>query len=154
MSIGGLQAHVNSECLRRGCEPKFPASTIIPVMDLNSEAAHYVIRFYGHLMTDAECRAQMHLFAAMKASSGRSDIGAQKEAQLSPFHYKFLSSEDPEVLRLAADGYEAFERHTAARILQEYGVRVRFNRCPRCGELARTPTAKQCRHCRHDWHTA
>lgn len=123
-------------------------------MDLNPAAAHYVIRFYGHLMTDAERRAQMHLFAAMKASPARSDIGAQKEAQLSPFHSTFLSSEDPEVLRLAADGYEAFEQRTAARILQECGVEMRFNRCARCGKLARTPTAKQCRHCGYDWHTA
>ena len=125
------------------------------VMDLNPEAAHYVIRFYGRLMTDVERRAQVHLFAAMKASSGRSDIGAQKEAQLSQFHSKFLSSEDPEVMRLVADGYEAFELRTAVRILRgECGLEVRFNRCPRCGELARTPTAKQCRHCHYDWHAA
>jgi uncharacterized C2H2 Zn-finger protein len=26
------------------------------------------------------------------------------------------------------------------------------NRCPRCGEVAKTPKAKQCRFCKHDWH--
>ena len=24
--------------------------------------------------------------------------------------------------------------------------------CPQCGKLARTPQAKQCRHCGFDWH--
>lgn len=125
----------------------------MPAMELTPEAAHYVIGFYGSLMTDVERRAQRHLSATMKATLGRSDVAAQKDAQRSRIHSKFLS-EDPNVLRLAADGYEAFAQRTAARILQECGAEVRFNRCPRCGELARTPTAKQCRHCHHDWHTA
>ena len=120
-------------------------------MKLTREAAHYVIGFYGSLMTDVERRAQRHLSVTMKATSGRSDVAAQKDAQRSRIHSKFLS-EEPNVLRLAANGYEAFALGTAARILQECAAEVRFNRCPRCGELARTPTAKQCRHCHLDWH--
>jgi hypothetical protein len=122
-------------------------------MELTPEAAHYVIGFYGSLMTDVERRAQQHLSATMKATLGRSDGTAQKDAQRSRIHSKFLS-EDPDVLRLAADGYEAFAQRTAARILRECGAEVRFNRCPRCGKLTRTPTARQCRHCHHDWHAA
>jgi hypothetical protein len=125
----------------------------MPAMELTPEAAHYVIGFYGLLMTDVERRAEGHLSATMKATLGRSDVAAQKDALRSRIHSKFLS-EDRNVLRLAADGYEAFAQRTAARILQECGAEVRFNRCPRCGELARTPTAKQCRHCHHDWHAA
>ena len=26
------------------------------------------------------------------------------------------------------------------------------NRCPRCGRVARTPRARQCQWCKHDWH--
>ena len=122
-------------------------------MELTPEAAQYVIGFYGSLMTDVERRAQQHLSSTTKATLGRSDVAAQKDAQRSRIHSKFLS-EDPNVLRLTADGYEAFAQRTAARILRECGAEVRFNRCPRCGGLARTPTAKQCRHCRHDWHAA
>ena len=32
-------------------------STIMPSMELTPEGAHYVIDFYGSLMTDVECRA-------------------------------------------------------------------------------------------------
>ncbi len=120
-------------------------------MELTPEVAHYVLRFHYELMTEAERKAQRHLFATMKATMGRSDVAAQKEAQTSRTHSKFLF-DDRDVLGLAAEGYEAFALRTAARILQERGGEVRLNRCPRCGELARTPTAKQCRLCGHDWH--
>lgn len=71
-------------------------STIMPAMELMPEAAHYVIGFYGSLMTDVERRAQRHLSATMKATLGRSDVAAQKDAQRSRIHSKFLS-EDPNV---------------------------------------------------------
>jgi hypothetical protein len=127
-------------------------TTVIIGMELNREVAHYVVRFHHQFMTDVERRTQRHLFATMKATMGRSDVAAQREAaQKSRIHYKSLS-DDPNVLCLAADGYESFELQTAARILQEHRAEIRFNRCPRCSELARTPTAKQCRFCGHDWH--
>ena len=119
-------------------------------MEFNREVAHYVVRFQGHLMTGAERRAQSHLFATMKATMGRSDIAAQREAHNSKLHSRSLSDE-PDVLRLTSDGYEAFEVRTAKRILQECGDKVLLNCCPRCRELARTPTAKQCRFCGYDW---
>jgi hypothetical protein len=67
---------------------------------------------------------------------------------------KFLRmlSDDPKVLSLTKDRYERFQLTTAARILRDSADKLSFNRCPRCGKLARTPTAKQCRYCKHDWH--
>lgn len=120
-------------------------------MELNRELAHYIVRFHNHLMTGAELRAQRHLFATMKATLGRSDLSAQKEARK---HKRFseLLSDDPEVLRLTSGGYEGFEEQTAKRILEGRGDRVLLNYCPRCAALARTPTAKQCRFCGWDWH--
>jgi hypothetical protein len=120
-------------------------------MELNREAAHYIVRFHAHLMTDAERRAQSHLFATMKATMGRSDVTAQKEARNSKAYSRMLS-EDPDILRLTGDGYEAFQERTARRILQECGDKVVLNCCPRCAALARTPTARQCRSCGWDWH--
>ena len=52
-------------------------------MELNSQVAHYVVRFHGHLMTEVERKAQRHLFATMKATKGDSDEPAQREAQTS-----------------------------------------------------------------------
>jgi hypothetical protein len=123
-------------------------------MEKNLEVAYYVVRWYAHLMTQVEWRAQRHLFATMKATRGRSDKEAQREAQKSIVASRYLSDER-DVLGLASGGYEAFVERTAARILDDCRNEVFFNRCPKCGGLARTPTAKQCRFCRfcaYDWH--
>jgi NADH pyrophosphatase NudC (nudix superfamily) len=120
-------------------------------MELNPEIAYYVVHFHGHLMTGAEAKAQRHLFATMKATMGRSDEAAQREAQKDKIHSRMLSDE-PNVRSLTRDGYERFQLTTAARILGDTADKVLFNYCPRCGKLARTSTAKQCRHCGHDWH--
>jgi hypothetical protein len=121
-------------------------------MELNYGVARYVVRFHDHLLTDVERRTQRHLFATMKATKGRSDRAAQVEAQKSKALSKLLSDE-PEVLQLARDGHREFEMRTAARLLADFGDQVFFNYCPRCGKLARTPTAKQCRYCGNDWHS-
>jgi hypothetical protein len=120
-------------------------------MELNPEIAYYVVHFHSHLMSDTEVKAQRHLFATMKATMGRSDGAAQREAQKDKIHSRMLSDE-PDVLSLTGGGWERFQLTTAARILRDSADKVLLNYCPRCGKLARTPTAKQCRHCGHDWH--
>jgi len=120
-------------------------------MENERDIAHYVVHWYAHLMTPVEQRAQGHLFAAMKATRGRSDAEAQEQARKSAAHSRLLS-DDADVLRLAGEGYEAFVARTSARILDDCRDEVVFNRCPKCGGLARTPMARQCRFCAHDWH--
>jgi hypothetical protein len=44
-----------------------------------------VVGFYGDLMTDVERNAWRHLFFTMKATRGRSDVAAQREARTSQF---------------------------------------------------------------------
>lgn len=61
-------------------------------------------------------------------------------------------SDDPSVLELIADGYKAFKSRTARRIWAVHRYELVLNLCPVCGKIARTPLAKQCRFCRHDWH--
>jgi len=36
-------------------------------------------------------------------------------------------------------------------ILEKHKEKIFWNLCPKCRELARTPKAKQCRFCNHDW---
>jgi hypothetical protein len=120
-------------------------------MENEREIAHYVVRWYARLMTAVEQRTQKHLFAALKATRGESHVEAQREAQKSAVHSRFLSN-DADVMHLADAGYEAFVERTAARILNDCRNEVVFNRCPKCGRLTRTPTARQCRFCAHDWH--
>jgi hypothetical protein len=120
-------------------------------MELNPQLAYYILRYNADLMTDVELRAQRHLFATMKATKGRSDETAQRETQNDRLHSRMLSTE-PDVLSLTRGGYQQFQLTTAARILRDSAGKVSFNRCPACGALARTPSAKQCRYCGHDWH--
>lgn len=36
--------------------------------------------------------------------------------------------------------------------MKEAPEKVFLNNCPKCNKLARTPYARQCRHCGHSWH--
>jgi hypothetical protein len=120
-------------------------------MENTTELARYVVRYHPHLMTESERCAERHLVATMKATRGNSDLKAQYDARSNRQLSRWLSN-DPEVLSLAANGYQAFVERAASRILNEERTRVCLNRCPECGGLARTPSAKQCRFCGHDWH--
>lgn len=59
---------------------------------------------------------------------------------------------DQSVLDLLKDGYDNFELNVANRIMAQSHEKVFFNNCPKCNKLARTPYARQCRHCGHNWH--
>lgn len=48
-------------------------------------------------------------------------------------------------------GYD-FKVSTTKRILSEHKNHPLLNYCPKCGELTRTPQAKQCRFCSYNWH--
>lgn len=118
---------------------------------MDRHLAHYMCRYYRHLMTDKERLAHRHLFGTLKATKGRSDMDAQEEARKS--HLRDLLSDDPAVLDLTREGSEAFLHHTAERILADHADKIHINRCPRCGKVARTPKARQCWSCMFDWHT-
>ena len=61
-------------------------------------------------------------------------------------------SQRPDIKEFLKDGYEEFELNVARRIMKETSEKVFFNNCPKCNKLARTPYARQCRHCGHSWH--
>lgn len=56
----------------------------------------------------------------------------------------------------AYDEQEALEAHQYhAELFREQGDAIPpsfINRCPKCSKIARTPKAKQCPWCFHDWH--
>ena len=101
----------------------------------------YVINCFGGLMTNAEALAY------------RAFLGAAKgKASSSPDLWDDTKTSDPEALSLMAGGVDAFMLRVRERILRDHPDRVALNRCPRCGGLAMTPKAQQCRWCHHDWH--
>lgn len=61
-------------------------------------------------------------------------------------------SERSDVKEFLKDGYKEFELNVARRIMNETPEKIYLNNCPKCNKLARTPFARQCRHCGHSWH--
>ena len=120
---------------------------------MENEKAQYVLRYCGHWMTTKERLAQRHLFGTAKATHGRTDAAAQNEVRNTSHHLSRFLSNDTEIVQLASDGIDAFMIRTAQRILDEHSNEIVFNNCPRNGALAKTPKARQCRFCRHDWHS-
>jgi len=118
---------------------------------MTEEVAKYIFANYGESMTTKESLAFRHLAGALKATHGKSDLEAQEVARRHRVYSK-LVSDDKEVLLLARDGYPAFVQTTSERIYRDNSDKIVLNRCAVCNGLARTPAARQCPHCQHDWH--
>jgi hypothetical protein len=103
-------------------------------MQIFDELAEYIIDFHSELLTSAETEAHKWLLFPGHAKEPRE-----------------LQS-DPDAAELTRLGPEELYIHIRDRILQGHGAKLNFNRCPNCDGLCRTPLAKQCRHCFHDWH--
>lgn len=78
----------------------------------------------------------------------------QQAARMNSFETKAgtrWATEEPELLALLSAGKEGLGLALERRLLAEHPHEVVINRCPRCGALARTPLARQCRACPHTW---
>ncbi len=64
---------------------------------------------------------------------------------------KMYGFKDERTNSLVNLGKEQMEIAIAERILRDSKDEV-INNCPKCNQLARTPKAKQCRFCGHNWH--
>jgi len=114
---------------------------------VDKETAKYIINYFSNLLTSAEKMAIRHTRSKFKLEHSSSDNKSNERI------YKdrgWLTS-DPSVLDLLKDGYETFELNVANRIITNNPGKVFLNNCPRCNKIARTPYAKQCRHCRYSW---
>lgn len=89
---------------------------------MDIEKVDYIIRYFSNLMTNDEKLALKHQMYISKSS-------------------------DNTTLR-----NETFKTNIVKRIMNETPEKVFFNNCPKCGKLARTPQAKQCRFCSYNWH--
>jgi hemerythrin-like domain-containing protein len=112
------------------------------------EVAGYVVTYFGNFMTEQEWKANSNLVQTLQRTY-RDDRHAQEKVRREG---RIELYDDPEALRLSANGYDAFRIRTAERILRDHPGEVFLNRCPQCGGLAATPRARQCPHCHHSWH--
>jgi rubrerythrin len=109
-----------------------------------NELAVYIVNYYHHLMTAEERAAHSSILAESKIEHDNSP--SMKET------LQGHVSTDPKVRALLADGKEAFFARVRDRVLRDHPNEVFLNQCPRCGALAKTPTAKQCPKCFFSWH--
>lgn len=78
--------------------------------------------------------------------------GIDREIALTnPETERYYGFKDEKTNALVALGIDKLENAIAERLLKDSGHEL-LNYCPKCQGLARTPYAKQCRHCGHDWH--
>ena len=95
-------------------------------------------------MTDKERIALRHLNSEFKTD------GNSKMEKM--YRKKGWLTDDQEALNLIKNGSESFRLNVADRIIKECSSDLYLNNCPNCKKLTRTPQARQCRFCGHNWH--
>jgi hypothetical protein len=110
---------------------------------MHKETISYIINYFSSLITDDEKLALKHQMYMHKTSDNPKFRSILTE--------RGWINNDPEIADLLKNGYKNFEENVVKRIMTETPNKVFFNNCPKCEKLARTPYAKQCRHCGHSW---
>ncbi len=108
--------------------------------------AHTVLRYHPHLLTEFERKA-------IVAFDARWRIALAHDPEVMQHQLRQAGVFDtPGLGAVMSRGYETFCRDIAARVLLEHATDLVLNRCPRCDRIVRTPKARQCLWCFHDWH--
>jgi hypothetical protein len=122
------------------------------------ELARYIFNYFFRLLNLQEKQAYWHYIYSSKALYTKHLIAKQDALQAEEYYQNDLAelffenkiTKDPTVLKLLEEGWENFMLQTAERVIKDSSGQIYFNLCPQCGQLARTPQAKQCR-CGHQW---
>jgi hypothetical protein len=115
---------------------------------MDIETAKYIIDHYSKFLSDKEKFAYKHYLTIKKIDNiddNKRQEWVEKCRQLN------MLTNDKDTIDLLNDGITNFEIVTAKRLLENFPDKIFLNKCPKCGLLARTPTARQCRHCGHKW---
>jgi hypothetical protein len=114
---------------------------------MNQETANYLVRYFPNLYNETEMLAKEHMEISLLL-----DTPEAIENHKALYGKDGSLSEDKEVLKLVELSEGDFNLVVAARMLRDHKDQIHFNYCEKCNALARTPCAKQCRYCGHDWH--
>ena len=113
---------------------------------MDIETAKYISNYYHRFFTEKENIAHRHVDSLFKL------YGKLETSSLYKIHkLKGWITTDKQALELIKNGENAFFINTANRILKEHKDEIFINNCPNCNKLARTPKARQCRHCSSTW---
>lgn len=116
---------------------------------METDVVNYLIKYYTSLLTDTEQLAIKHIQHSEKLLANEDTVSRERMRKMY-LRAGWLTS-DTQVLALLQDGPDAFVHRAAQRIYAENGGEALLNNCPVCNRLARTPQARQCRHCGNSW---
>lgn len=120
---------------------------------MNIEEAYYILNYFPRLMTLDEIKARSHHMGIIKIGNPEEYDSLDKFERRKQFYLKRdLITENEHILELLDKGYDEFILKTARRIAKDTPNEYTINRCPKCDFITRTPYAKQCRKCSHNWH--
>lgn len=114
--------------------------------ELYPELADYIFEYCQKYFLEKELIANRHLFALAKSH------GDTNNRFYSFFMKEARGPVDEEVEQLIEGGFVRFKDRVTRRIYEEHKEKLVLNLCPKCGKIARTKWAQQCRFCFHDWH--
>ena len=106
---------------------------------------NYVWEHYSHLFTEFERKVSNRIIFEMKTRHTPPEV-REKRFKL------FLGELDSAVTSALEEGHWEYLRRVRDRALAEVPDKVHINRCPQCQRIVRTPRARQCLWCHHDWH--
>jgi len=113
---------------------------------MDKETIRYILIYYSHFFNEKESIAHRHLNSVFKLNG---------ELETSPMYNahkrKGWITTDTEALELIKNGETEFYLNTANRIIKAHKDEIFLNTCSNCQKLARTPKARQCRHCGNKW---
>jgi hypothetical protein len=112
---------------------------------LYPELKDYIYHYCGSFMTEDEVMAKKAISYGFNTAP---------ELTLSLMNKEGWKADDPKVLSMITDGWEALKDSIVNRIWNEHRYELRLNLCPLCNKITRTPEARQCRFCFHDWHSS
>lgn len=120
---------------------------------MDYQEAIYIIDYFPRLMTEVERDTIKYYRFGYKIGKPENyeslDAYERKKGKVfSTFGVK----ENNETKNLIQDGFEQFVINIGKRIKEDTPEEYTLNKCPICNYLTRTPYAKQCRKCGHDWH--
>lgn len=115
--------------------------------ELYPELIDYIFQYCWKFYSDAERKAKDHYFGNFKFGKYPENI----HPKIDQAKQRFLTT-DIDALKLLENGYQEFIKNTSTRIYNEHRKELELNLCAKCGKIARTPEARQCRFCKNDWH--
>ncbi|MBL7937429.1 MAG: hypothetical protein JNM51_16605 [Bacteroidia bacterium] len=117
---------------------------------MDKDTIDYIFNYYLGLMTEKESIAYRHLMSTEKLIAYNHDINDDDNSRVKIYKEKNWLTSDKEALELLKEGSTSFKENVSKRLFTEHRKDIFLNYCPVCGQLARTPKAKQCRQ-GHTW---